>query len=58
VEIPPVDPNEILVIASLVVRTKVYNIETTLWRVKLIFYSFPPFLPIDPRIYAGFRAII
>ena len=26
--------------------------------VKLIFYTFPPFLPLDPRIYAGFRAII
>jgi site-specific DNA-methyltransferase (adenine-specific)/adenine-specific DNA-methyltransferase len=27
-------------------------------RLRLIFYTFPPFLPIDPRIYAGFRAII
>jgi len=25
---------------------------------KLIFYSFPPFLPTYPRIYAGFRARI
>ena len=26
--------------------------------IRPIFYTFPPFLPTGPRIYAGFRAII